>query len=84
MSEGEWVCVYQEWDISKESDEMNVVKLNEAPSHSEGSVRIQEERVRRRMSVDEFARFLGITPSALRMYETNTAQIPEQVLKHIS
>jgi len=84
MTEEEWVCVYHEWEISKESDDMHVVKLNEVPSHSEGSVRIQEERVKRRMSIDEFARYLGITPSALRMYETNSAEIPEHVLKNIS
>ena len=72
--------VFQEWDIMREPSVIKETRLdkNMYPKRDDGHL-LQEERLRRHMSIDDMASKLGVSVSDLQAYETNQQIIPRSV-----
>ena len=77
--------VYQEWDITKETLSIKETRLDKTayPKRNHGSL-LQDERLRRRMSIDDMASMLSLSVEDIQAFESNQKPISATVWNWIN
>ena len=78
--------VYQEWVMTREATVVSKeTRLDKTlyPKRNNGNL-LQEERLRRRMSIDDLARIFNISVEDMQAFETNQRPMSDHLWKWIN
>ena len=77
--------VYQEWDITREAVIAKETRLDKTLylKRNHGNL-LQEERLRRRLSIDDLASMLDVSVEDMQAFETNQRPMSDHVWKWIN
>ena len=84
----EYTFVYQEWDVMRERQIQNEEKMERTPPSvsrsATFSIRLQEARIAKRITVADLATKVGVSSRTMTLYENGTEMPPAEICAAIS